>query len=664
MGKPRKLSDRDRCLEDLKRSGLDKRDAQLMRVELLSSEQVKKLTGFTNAPAYKLPYLDHLGKLTKFCRLRFLTPVKLTRDKKPLRYWQPASTLPRAYFAPHLKWPAVISDAEKPIIITEGEKKAAAACKVGLACVGLGGVWSWKSKTAGLPLLPELEVIAWSGRDVTIIFDSDVMENEQVQRALQSLSSELTKRGAVPHALVLPSLGGEKTGLDDFIASRGHAELLHLEREPLTGQLAKELWSLNDELAYVEESEAILKLKTEKLLNKPTLVTITYANRTVLAPDERGNVTTINLADAWLRWPLRRTHTRVTYEPGQARVTDKNEYNLWNGWGLEPVKGDITPWAQLMEYMFRSAPEHLNWFLKWLAYPIQHPGTKLYTAAVILSLKHGVGKSLMGMTLGKIYGQHFSMISQEQLAGQYNELWSRSQFVLGDEITGSDRRRDADLIKNLVTRETITVNQKYQPSYVIRDCTNYLFTTNHPDAFFFDDNDRRFFVHEVAGDPLPQRFYDDYDRWFRRGNGPAALFHHLLENISTADFNPRARAPFTSAKLTMASLSLSDHDAWARALREDPDSVLRIGGTVIPRDLWTITELHALLDPKKNLTENALARSLRRAGFDVLPPTKTAHGMRRLWIVRNPDRWKTATHSQRAVEYERERKASVKITKF
>lgn len=141
-----------------------------------------------------------------------------------------------------------LADVRMPIVLVEGLKKLMAACRLAqynsdlirfLAC-GITGCWNWRGvigKTADPTgarvdvngVIPDFDRINWAGRDVAIIFDSDVSTNPDVAAARRGLVAELRKRGARVTVVDLPSLAGfEKTGFDDFLARRGHRLALAL----------------------------------------------------------------------------------------------------------------------------------------------------------------------------------------------------------------------------------------------------------------------------------------------------------------------------------------------------------------------------------------------------------------------------------------------------
>ena len=84
--------------------------------------------------------------------------------------------------------------------------------------------------------LPDLEKFNWSGREVFIAYDSDIVTKERVQEAEQRLCNVLTDRGAITYKLRLPDyVQGDKTGLDDYLLDHSDEEfeLLIDESEPV-----------------------------------------------------------------------------------------------------------------------------------------------------------------------------------------------------------------------------------------------------------------------------------------------------------------------------------------------------------------------------------------------------------------------------------------------
>lgn len=649
--------------EKLASSGLTLDDARDLGLEWLSADETLACCArFERRPSLKFNYLGPDGEplvdwpgAGPFYRLRYLgesTGFDAVNGQKTVRYVQEPDTCPVAYYPqlPTIDWPSVCLDVEEPLIITEGELKAAKACKEGFIAIGLGGVWNFRTYPKGVPWIESLDLVVWVRRRVFIVFDSDYRSNAQVLQALRELAFELQRRGAFPHVVCLPQEGEDKVGLDDYLVAgpNAAADFLQLLKQAEPLGLAKPLWALNERYVYVADPGLVLNdvtgAKTSPgAFKEHVAATEDYVRREL---NDQGDVIfeRASASGEWLRWPLRREVRRLTYRPGQERFVD-GDYNTWIGWGVQPAAGDVSPFLELLDHLFtgtNDTPEIKEWFLRWLAFPLQHPGVKMFSSAVVHGRRHGTGKSLIGYTMGKIYGRNFTEIKQDDLHANFNEWAENRQFVLADDVTGANNRKDADLLKKLITQQELRVNVKFLPSYIVPDVINYLFTSNQPDAFFLEDDDRRFFVHEVFVGPLPEEFYVDYGLWLDSG-GAAAVFQYLLD-LDLGGFNPAAAALKTAARERMITDVQSDLGTWVRRLLADPDRLLRLGDQVLTRDLYTNRDLLLLYDPasRTGTTANGLGRELRRAGVPLAchgAPVRTIDGLDRYYIVRNAHLW-------------------------
>ena len=230
-----------RHLADLRQSGLsDQQIAACGFHSVLASATVQKLLNWRRCngqlgDCLAFPFFDAAGKPTGYVRLKPDSPRKAKHDGKPIKYESPKGSANRAYFPPATR--TVLKDSTAPLILTEGEKKAAAADQHGFACIGLVGVYGWQRKMQrdadGKPvgeraLIPDLASIPWQGRQVFVCFDSDAATNPNVRRAEWYFAEALARMGAIVKVIRLPQgdAGPDgkpcKLGLDDFLLARGH----------------------------------------------------------------------------------------------------------------------------------------------------------------------------------------------------------------------------------------------------------------------------------------------------------------------------------------------------------------------------------------------------------------------------------------------------------
>lgn len=624
---------------------------------------------FESQPALVLPYFDKRGRPLRpqkawpeFYRLRYLGESQVkgfaeAAGAKPNRYTQPKETGVCAYLPRLIDWAAIADDPTEPVLITEGELKAAKATAEGFPTIGLGGVYNFRASAQGLFFLPELEDFNWARRRVTIVYDSDYATNPMVCGAINVLAEELLERGALVYVATLDNVyedENQKTGLDDFLVEKGDDALVAVLKRAEPLGIGKRLWQMNKEIVYVRDPGMVVAQKTGqkidcgKFIAHSDWATVSVPERKV-KPDGTMQVLKSSAAPIWIKWPLRRAVDKLSYLPGEERFTEQDDllyFNQWKGWGVVPKKGNVKPWLQLIDFLFEGAEKGVKeWFLNWCAYPIQFPGTKLFSAVIMYGRMTGTGKTLVGYTLARIYGQNFIKIKSKDL---YDTWWAENrQFVLGDEISGSDKRAEADMMKAMITQEEININIKYIPQFNIPDCVNYYLTSNHADALFLEDEDRRFFVHEVLGAPLPDEFYRAYDKWLKQDGGAAALMAWLMER-DLSDFNPKAMALRTSARERMVMSGKSDLAMWCAELKDFPALKLKHGQMRHQRDLFTSVELLAMYENEHErqigkVTANGMSRALHAAGFRQAynsAPLLSPDGKQgRYFIVRNYDKW-------------------------
>lgn len=612
--------------------------------------------------ALRFAYRDLDGADSGFFRVRYLgdLPGFAGVAAKPQRYAQPPDTLNWVYL-PSLKgldWSTVANDATMPLLVTEGELKAACACDRGFLTVALGGVSVWQSSRKRVALLPPLDRFAWKGRSVMIVFDSDAASNPQVAQASVRLAKELLRLGAVPQVATLPpAINGDKQGLDDFLVAGQDLGAVLSEARGLG--LAERLVSLNERYAYVTSQNVVVDLITLQRIKRDDFINGLLANAKEIEyqPTAKGTKRVeLSVPREWLGWASRRDVRLMVYEPGRPRITSEGNLNTWESWGCEPRPGNVQPWLDLLDYVFHDEPEHREWFCQWLAYPLQHHGVKLYTGCLMWGPETGTGKSLIGVVMGRVYGTNFTIVENSDLFSPFNEWAIGKQFVLGDEISGTDKRSESDKLKGLITRPMVRINAKHLPTYEIRDLLNYYLTSNHCDGLFLEDRDRRWFIHRMPQPQPPREFYRRFMRWLDEEGGKEALFDWLL-CLELGSFDPQGPAPVSQAKLEMIDHSRSDVAAFVQDLKRNLEEYRgRLKRLLhLPEEPAVVLNRHlqVLYDPDgaTRITANGMGRALSAIGMrSVLVQRTASFGSQRFYLLADVEKWQRAS-SQELREY-------------
>lgn len=249
-------------IADLERSGLDKSDLHAMHLEPLTARQTLRVSNRYQFASYRIPYFDLNGREIDFFRLRTLDPRRGFGMDGAGKYWQPRKTLPQLYFPPYADWSKIARDASIPITLTEGEKKAVAACKASIITSALGGAWMFQSVKRGVQLLPEFDDIELRRRLIELAYDGDQQSNRDVRDAALTLAQRLTDREAEVTNVILPP--GMK--LDDFLLKEGRDAYLRLPREPINPKVQISLIRSRGKLSPHARKERIADICQRSLL--------------------------------------------------------------------------------------------------------------------------------------------------------------------------------------------------------------------------------------------------------------------------------------------------------------------------------------------------------------------------------------------------------------
>jgi hypothetical protein len=123
---------------------------------------------------------------------------------------------------PRLFWEWVIAQIEIPIILCEGEKKAACLLSLGFVAIALPGIWNGRVGKQDFDerLHPDLVPMAQAGRKFIILFDYETRANTRwsVFQATVRTGRAIVAAGGKCEVALLP---GPEKGVDDFVVGRG-----------------------------------------------------------------------------------------------------------------------------------------------------------------------------------------------------------------------------------------------------------------------------------------------------------------------------------------------------------------------------------------------------------------------------------------------------------
>lgn len=232
--------------------------------------------------------------------------------------------------------------------------------------------------------------------------------------------------------------------------------------------------------------------------------------------------------------------------------------NRWTGWPIQAKPGKCELLLDLLRYQcngegVEAGEKIFEWIIKWLAYPLQHPGAKMQTA-VVMHGPQGTGKGRFFETYCRIFGEYGIVLNQGAIEDKFNSDWSeRKLFILADEIVArADMYHLKNQLKNFVTGEWVRVNPKGLAAYRERNHMQIVFLSNEKQPLVLENDDRRYCIIWTPP-PLDAAFYDELSEEIESG-GVEALYHHLL-NVELGEFKPWTKPPMTIAKRELIDIN-------------------------------------------------------------------------------------------------------------
>lgn len=271
--------------------------------------------------------------------------------------------------------------------------------------------------------------------------------------------------------------------------------------------------------------------------------------------DMRNVCVRSELHKAWMEHPDRDIVRQVEVGFDPACTDPAITCNLWGGWPTKPRQGSCDRLLELLRYMCSGETRHASrvydWVLKWIAYPIQHPGAKMKSTIVVHG-PQGTGKNVFFEAVMAIYGQYGRILDQDALVDKHNDWASRKLFLIADEVVAQAHRYELkNKLKTLITGNQIRINPKHIAAYDEANHCNLVFLSNEAMPAVLEEDDRR---HCVIWTP-PKLGKDVYAALLAEiANGGVGALHDYLLRLPLGDFDEGCQPPDTDAKFELISL--------------------------------------------------------------------------------------------------------------
>lgn len=381
-----------------------------------------------------------------------------------------------------------------------------------------------------------------------------------------------------------------KIGVDDAVVQYGSAKVTNvIEASSKFDPHSDIIDDMNSRYAFVERDRFIYDFDTGSHIPKDSF-TFGSEPSTRFSDDGQGkdgekSKRKLSHATIWLTHPRHEIVQSLGMRPTGERFFSDNGIRYANTWrGLQSEPGDATPFVRLTEHLFSRLPPELRDFaIKFWAYKAQNPDKKTPIAFVLVG-PQGSGKSLWADMLARSFAPHYATVSENVLTAPYNSFMRNALVAVINEASGAAIKANGEKIKEYISEQIISLNEKYRNSTDITNYTQFIFCSNHSSASRFDHDDRRMFVVRTPP-PAQPGLYDDV---LRDEALPRYIMHYLL-NYELHGWKPPKHAPHTIEKEIAAYEALEDYADLAKNLRDGETNwvKLRLDAT----RAWALNEI-------------------------------------------------------------------------
>ncbi len=352
--------------------------------------------------------------------------------------------------------------------------------------------------------------------------------------------------------------GGKITGSNTLREFLGEPKIVDRILEWAGNETSTMLQEYNERFACVS-IEGKFRI-AETIPNEPSGQPIFYSKDDFLNYMATDYLDTTSKAKLWLGSPRRRSYRTLDFLPG---VEDPaGILNLWTGWAVEPLPDkSCQAWLDLLYYTICGSDDaYYNWMINWFANIVREPQNKLLTSPVITG-KQGAGKSLLFIYFGKILGAGYLPVSNpEHIHGKFNKHLASTLLLHSEEALFAGDRRQAEIIKDLITGNTRVFEQKGIDAKNVKNFIRIAFTSNDSWAVRAEDGDRRYTIIDMDKRKVTKERADEILAEMNNG-GPGALLHYLLHDLDYKPELPRTNLK-NEALLTLKQINFDPIAAW------------------------------------------------------------------------------------------------------
>lgn len=236
----------------------------------------------------------------------------------------------------------------------------------------------------------------------------------------------------------------------------------------------------------------------------------------LVVTEDGSHIEQKNFMKDWVRNnPNQRCYEDIgCYPPGV--ICPDNFFNTWVPFAMEFIKEyehreeELQLFLKHIDILCGNDLVVSDYIKKWLGQMIQYPAVKTICPTFIS--KEGVGKGCFMKGIGKMLGEKKvieTATPSRDIWGDFNGRMANTFFVNLNELSKRETIESEGRIKQLITDDKITINNKGVSQYDINSYHRFMATTNNDDPIATSKDDRRKLIIRCSDEKRGDKAYFD-----------------------------------------------------------------------------------------------------------------------------------------------------------
>ena len=283
---------------------------------------------------------------------------------------------------------------------------------------------------------------------------------------------------------------------------------------------------------------------------------------------EDGELVLKKFYPKWAADPNKRRYQRIDFLPysGDIDPSHGNIYNTFKGFKAQEVEQKVTDvdvkwFLDHVRLLVGGADDCVEWLVKYIAHTLQKPA-ELPGCAVIIRGTQGAGKDALITAQERMIGaRHVHRSSNmKEVFGNFNGCLRENIIYQFNEINGNKGFENSEEIKDFITKDYHTINEKNIRPIRQRNCTRSYFFSNGFHIIPVSADDRRIIVFKTC-EPRDKKYYENLFSNIYDDEKIDELYTYLSK-LDISGFVPAKNRPITDNYKVMQEIGIHPCINW------------------------------------------------------------------------------------------------------